>query len=221
MPISCSAISTPHASPVAACRWTARRGRRRLGRLAQALGISVAQAAWGIHDVVTEAMASAARTHLAERGRDASELHARLYRRRRAGAWLPPRAQARHPAHHRAARGGRRLGPRPAHRAAAGGPRGHPRAGGCCIGPPPRWRPHSPRWRPRPAPCWRGGWADDAPPPERVVDARCLGQGAHMPVTLPPTPWPSEDAALHAMMRRGLRRRLSGALPPPATRRAD
>jgi N-methylhydantoinase A len=38
--------------------------------LAQKLGITPVQAAWGIHDVVNENMASAARVHVAERGRD-------------------------------------------------------------------------------------------------------------------------------------------------------
>src|SRR5262249_60321917 len=46
-------------------------GRRRvLTRLAQAVQLSVIEVAWGIHDVVNESMASAARVHIAERGRD-------------------------------------------------------------------------------------------------------------------------------------------------------
>jgi N-methylhydantoinase A len=39
------------------------------GQLAEPLGLSVEQAAWGIHQVVNENMASAARVHLLERGR--------------------------------------------------------------------------------------------------------------------------------------------------------
>src|SRR5215468_7769751 len=39
-------------------------------RLARALDLSATQVAWGIHDVVNESMASAARVHIAERGRD-------------------------------------------------------------------------------------------------------------------------------------------------------
>ncbi len=41
-----------------------------LGTLAGQLGLSVEKTAWGIHDVVSENMASAARVHIAERGRD-------------------------------------------------------------------------------------------------------------------------------------------------------
>jgi N-methylhydantoinase A len=39
-------------------------------RLAQRLGLAPIEVAWGIHDVVNESMASAARVHIAERGRD-------------------------------------------------------------------------------------------------------------------------------------------------------
>ena len=39
-------------------------------RLATGLGLPATQVAWGIHDVVNESMASAARVHIAERGRD-------------------------------------------------------------------------------------------------------------------------------------------------------
>jgi N-methylhydantoinase A len=41
-----------------------------LTRLAQAVQLSVIEVAWGIHDIVNESMASAARVHIAERGRD-------------------------------------------------------------------------------------------------------------------------------------------------------
>ncbi len=171
-----------------------------LGRLAQALGISVAQTAWGIHDVVTEAMASAARTHLAERGRDASgftlvctggggPVHG-FHLARKLGIRriiVPPEAGVASalglltapPRVDRVATLGRRL----LHWSAAA-------LEGAFAALEAEAR----------AVLAQGGWADDAPPPERVVDARCLGQGAHMPVTLPPAPWPSEDAALHAMI---------------------
>ena len=39
-------------------------------RVAAGLGLPATQVAWGIHDVVNESMASAARVHIAERGRD-------------------------------------------------------------------------------------------------------------------------------------------------------
>jgi N-methylhydantoinase A len=41
-----------------------------VGRLAATLGIDAIEAAWGIHDIVNENMAGAARVHIAERGRD-------------------------------------------------------------------------------------------------------------------------------------------------------
>ncbi|MEK7715123.1 MAG: hydantoinase/oxoprolinase family protein, partial [candidate division NC10 bacterium] len=44
--------------------------RAAIGRLAQRVGLSPTQVAWGIHDIVNENMASAARVHIAERGRD-------------------------------------------------------------------------------------------------------------------------------------------------------
>ena len=53
---------------------TDRHGRRRARRssgLAAGLGLERAvEAAWGIHDIVNENMAGAARVHIAERGRD-------------------------------------------------------------------------------------------------------------------------------------------------------
>jgi N-methylhydantoinase A len=44
--------------------------RAALERLAKRVGLSLTEVAWGIHDVVDENMASAARVHIAERGRD-------------------------------------------------------------------------------------------------------------------------------------------------------
>lgn len=44
--------------------------RAAMGRLAARLGLSETEVAWGIHDVVNENMASAARVHIAERGKD-------------------------------------------------------------------------------------------------------------------------------------------------------
>lgn len=46
------------------------KARAAIGRLADKLGMPLAKVAWGIHDVVNESMASAARVHIAERGRD-------------------------------------------------------------------------------------------------------------------------------------------------------
>jgi len=44
--------------------------RRAIERLASTLGLPQVKVAWGIHDIVNENMASAARVHIAERGRD-------------------------------------------------------------------------------------------------------------------------------------------------------
>jgi N-methylhydantoinase A len=44
--------------------------RRALARVALPLGLSLEEAAWGIHQIVNENMANAARAHLAERGAD-------------------------------------------------------------------------------------------------------------------------------------------------------
>lgn len=44
--------------------------RKAIGQVAETLGIGLVDAAWGIHNVVNEQMASAARIHAAEKGRD-------------------------------------------------------------------------------------------------------------------------------------------------------
>jgi N-methylhydantoinase A len=44
--------------------------RRAVAALASRVGLSPSETAWGIHDIVNETMASAARVHIAERGRD-------------------------------------------------------------------------------------------------------------------------------------------------------
>jgi N-methylhydantoinase A len=41
-----------------------------LARLGEQVGLSLTEIAWGIHDIVNESMAGAARVHIAERGRD-------------------------------------------------------------------------------------------------------------------------------------------------------
>src|SRR5262245_6683327 len=47
--------------------------RAALGRVAARVGLSLVEVAWGIHDIVNENMAGAARVHIAERGRDPRE----------------------------------------------------------------------------------------------------------------------------------------------------
>ena len=44
--------------------------RAAIERLAERVGLAPIEVAWGIHDIVNESMASAARVHIAERGRD-------------------------------------------------------------------------------------------------------------------------------------------------------
>jgi N-methylhydantoinase A len=48
--------------------------RAALGRLAQPLNLTIEQVAWGIHQIVNENMANAARAHLGERGKDPRRL---------------------------------------------------------------------------------------------------------------------------------------------------
>ena len=47
-----------------------KQARQALSRLAERLGMTVEQAAWGVHQIVNENMANAARAHLNERGKD-------------------------------------------------------------------------------------------------------------------------------------------------------
>ena len=167
--------------------------------LAASLGITREAAAWGIHDVVTEAMAGAARTHLAERGRDASgftlvctggggpvhgyHLARKLGIRRMV---IPPEAGVASafglltapPRVDRVATLGRRLLAWSATELEAAF--GVLEADAKAV-------------------LERGGFAKGATA-ERIVDARCVGQGAHMPVILPPGPWPADDGALHALI---------------------
>jgi N-methylhydantoinase A len=46
------------------------RARQALARLAEPLKMTIEQAAWGVHQIVNENMANAARAHLSERGKD-------------------------------------------------------------------------------------------------------------------------------------------------------
>ena len=39
-------------------------------KIAKPLGVSFVQAIWGIHDLINETMAAAAKTHIAEKGRE-------------------------------------------------------------------------------------------------------------------------------------------------------
>lgn len=46
------------------------KARQAIATLSEKTGLSVSQLAWGVHDIVNENMASAARVHIAERGKD-------------------------------------------------------------------------------------------------------------------------------------------------------
>ena len=70
-PTSCSAISTPTTSRAARCAVDLGGGAAAVEAAGAARsGSSPTKVAWGIHDIVNENMASAARVHIAERGRD-------------------------------------------------------------------------------------------------------------------------------------------------------
>ncbi|MBR0828638.1 hydantoinase/oxoprolinase family protein [Bradyrhizobium manausense] len=174
--------------------------RNALEGLATSLGIDVEKVAWGIHDVVTETMAAAARVHLAERGRDASRftlvctggggpVHGNLLARklnirriivpREAGVAsalgmlvAPPRVD-------RVATLGKSLDAITADDLENAFISLEEDASGVLS---------------------EGGWADDVTNSERLVDARCKGQGAYMPVRLPAQPWPRSDVELRALV---------------------
>ena len=56
--------------------------------IAEPLGLSVMQGAWGIHQIVNENMANAARIHAVERGKNRASVPAVRVRRRGPGARL-------------------------------------------------------------------------------------------------------------------------------------
>ena len=92
-PTCCSAISTRTSSSAAGCGSTSTPPSAAIERgSAEPLGLDRCEAAWGIHQVVNENMAGAARIHAVERGKDLAQLPAVRLRRRRAGARLSRRA---------------------------------------------------------------------------------------------------------------------------------
>ncbi|WP_207538599.1 hydantoinase/oxoprolinase family protein [Sabulicella rubraurantiaca] len=189
-----------------------------VGALAEALGIAPEAAAWGIHDVATEAMAGAARTHLAERGRDASEFTLVC-----TGGGGPVHG------HHLA----RKLGIR---RMIIPPEAGVASALGMLAAPPRVDRVMSLGQRLDACTASSlaaafggleeearqvlsdGGWTGGELAAGRLVDARCVGQGAYMPVNLPPAPWPEEDEAVRSLIRDAFRVAYVArySRPPPA-----
>ena len=186
--------------------------------LAQALGLDADATAMGIHEVVTEAMAGAARTHLAERGRDPSgftlvctggggPVHGYALARRlglsrmiipaEAGVASALGMLAAPPRVDRVATLGRRLDATTAAGIEAAFAALEAECAEVLTG---------------------GGWADGAAAAERMVDARCVGQGAYMPVPLPPAPWPADDAGMREVVMQAFRTayRERYERPPPA-----
>lgn len=188
-----------------------------VGALAGMLGLTPEATAWGIHDVATEAMAGAARTHLAERGRDAAEftlvctggggpVHG-YHLARKLGIRrliVPPEAGvasalgmlAAPPRVDRVASIGRRLDDCTAVELDEAFGKLEREAHAVLAG---------------------GGWTHDALNAARMVDARCVGQGAHMPVILPPIAWPKADEAVQALIREAFRTAYAArySRPPP------
>lgn len=188
-----------------------------IGALATQLGLSPAAAAWGIHDVATEAMASAARVHLAERGQDATDftlvctggggpvhgghLARKLGIRR---IIVPPDAGVASalgllsapPRVDRVASLGRRLDGCTAAELEAAFTSLEDEARAVLA---------------------EGDWGGAVLNGTRLVDARCIGQGAHMPVSLPPSPWPVDTAAMREMITTAFREAyaIRYSRPPP------
>ena len=91
----CSACSTPTSSSAATCRSTRAARRRRSARSPTPLGLPVDDTAAGIHELVNQNMAAAARMHAVEQGVDLRGVTRARLRRRRPGARLRRRRAAR------------------------------------------------------------------------------------------------------------------------------
>ncbi|WP_137128151.1 hydantoinase/oxoprolinase family protein [Roseomonas sp. HF4] len=185
--------------------------------LAETLGIGEDAAAWGIHDIATEAMAGAARTHLAERGRDpqgftlvctggGGPVHG-YHLARKLGIprmIVPPEAGvasalgmlAAPPRVDRVTSLSRRLDGCSADFLGDAFAALEAEARSLLVG---------------------SGLEEGALSVARLLDARCVGQGAHMPVPLPPTPWPEQDEAVHALIGDAFRTAYAArySRPPP------
>jgi N-methylhydantoinase A len=188
-----------------------------IGGLAEALGISTHETAWGIHDIATEAMAGAARTHLAERGCDASEFTLVC-----TGGGGPVHG------YHLAQKLGVQKLVVPLQAGVAS-------ALGLLTAPP---RVDRVATLGRPLHSWKaveleaafaaleadaravliaGGWTDYELIAERLVDARCVGQGSYMAVHLPAGPWSADDESLRSIFGEAFQRTYAERFrrPPP------
>ncbi|MGE0719185.1 MAG: hydantoinase/oxoprolinase family protein [Alphaproteobacteria bacterium] len=171
-----------------------------VGRLGETIGLDADATAWGIHEVVTESMAGAARTHLAERGRDA-----RSFTLVCTGGGGPVHGYSL----------ARKLGVR---RMIVPADAGVASAIGMLSAPPRVDRVITLGRRldgmtsadleavfagleMQSRQLLRdGGWDTGTVVIDRMVDARCVGQGSFMPVPLARAPWPADDAAVKAMV---------------------
>ena len=187
-PISCSATSIPASSSAAACAstWTPR-GAPSRSSVAKPLGLSLTEAAWGIHRVVNENMAGAARMHGIERGKDLRAYPALRLRRRGPGARLAGRAHPQGAARPRALRRGRHVGLRAPGRAARLRLRPHraaaPRRRGLGADQP----ASSTRWKRRGGgSCAARDVPDGAVRIRRTAEMHYTGQGHEVEVEVPP-----------------------------------
>jgi len=174
--------------------------RAAIGGLGRTMDLDADSTAWGIHEVVTESMAGAARRHLAERGRDA-----RGFTLVCTGGGGPVHGYGL----------ARKLGIR---RVIVPADAGVASAIGMLSAPPrvDRVATLARRLDALSVPELEaafvdledqsmrllrdGGWADLPFVIDRMIDARCVGQGAFMPVMLTRPPWPSDDRSVIAMI---------------------
>ena len=171
-----------------------------ISRLGETIGLAAEATAWGIHEVVTESMASAARTHLAERGRDA-----RSFTLVCTGGGGPVHGYSL----------ARKLG---IQRMIVPADAGVASAIGMLSAPPrvDRVITLGRRLDTMSATALEGvfsdledqsrqilrdgGWGEMPVVVDRIVDARCVGQGSFMPVTLARSPWPADESAVKSMV---------------------
>ena len=158
-----------------------------VGKLGEEIGLSAVEAAYGIHKVVTESMAAAARIHLVEKGKDPRAYAMVGFGGAGPGACGRRRAHSRHPRGDHSAGLGRRLVPRLPRRAAelraralvSGAHRARLRRGGdqreSCAS----WRPKAARCSPKPASRARRSRSSAR------ADMRLVGQMHEINVPLP------------------------------------
>ena len=212
-PTSCSACSTPATSSAATCRSTLAANAHAVRIVADRLGLDLADTAAGMHELVNQNMAAAARMHAVEQGVDLRGVAAARVRRRRAGARLRRRRAARV-----AARRSSRSTPACSRRSARWSRR-------CESTSPARWCArstaidHERARRPARRPARRGtscACRRRACPPTpsasaTALDARYLGQGNEITV------WVGDGEHGRSADDAGRAQRVRGGLPPRST----